>query len=74
MPANRIDQEAGPDTATGPASGVCEDTSDSIWPMIAAIDYLMVEMKDMSPMSAHFLRMARQNLLDEFFAKKTCDK
>ncbi|MFD0985630.1 hypothetical protein [Methyloligella solikamskensis] len=74
MSANRINQELGPDTVTGPNSDVSKDKSDSIWPMIAAIDYLMVEMKDMSPMSAHFLRMARQNLLDEFFAKKTSDK
>ncbi|WP_169822925.1 hypothetical protein [Methyloligella halotolerans] len=40
--------------------------------MIAALDYMLVEMRGLSPMSAHFMRMARQNLLDEHFARKAC--
>ncbi|MEG6508232.1 hypothetical protein V6C03_04540 [Methyloligella sp. 2.7D] len=43
----------------------------SIWPVIAAMDYLLENLEEMSPMSAHLLRMSRQNLLDEFLPRAT---
>jgi hypothetical protein len=42
----------------------------SIWPVVAAIDYLLREVVQMSPMTAYLLRMARQNLLDEHLSRK----
>ncbi len=42
----------------------------SIWPMIASMDYLIQDLAKLSPMSAYLLRMARQNLLDEYLPGK----
>ncbi len=70
MAPDQRNDEAELDTVAGPASNSPEDGILPIWPMVATMDYMLVELRELSPMSAHFLRMARQNLLDEFFARK----
>jgi len=69
-PSEEISKESS-DESTREGAG---ESSNSIWPMIATMDYMLVELRELSPMSAHFLRMARQNLLDEFFKRKACQK
>jgi hypothetical protein len=43
------------------------------WSTIALMDYLLGDLASLSPMTAHFIRMARQNLLDERLAPQKPD-
>lgn len=61
-----------PGRAPGFAAGY-EGEAGALWAMIAAMEYMIVELRDLSPMSAHLLRMARQNLVDEFFSGEPAD-
>lgn len=55
---------------TPPCSAKVAGRRANVWPMIAAMDYLLRDLGTISPMTAHLLRMARQNLLDEYLTNQ----
>ncbi|XSG83149.1 MAG: hypothetical protein ACPW61_05045 [Methyloligella sp. ZOD6] len=69
----RIKDDVEPELVSGSTADCAQQKTVSIWPLVAAMDYMLVELQEMSPMSAHCMRMARQNLLDEYFAAKSAE-